>query len=370
MVGYSLGGLWSRYAIGLLAEKGLLKVPGLSDGDLEPVLFTTFATPHLGTLFHGQRVHTGIINSLGSNMIGSSGRDLFLKGDSKDPRPVLQQMADPSSIYFKALASFKKRILYSNAANDRTVPFYTSFLVDKNPFEKRHHLHLVHRHRPSELGPDPGYDDQPKTIFAELDIAKSSYIGEKADAEEAPKSKWKREDFILAAVLSLSPLLIPIILVVSGVGSIASNIRVQNLNSKTIKDTAARVEHHPRQRRNSIGDNIAKMTGAAIDDLMNHEDGAESQEQADTSDGEGSVALKELAFTSTQLYVNDVPALPLAPVVLQMMENLNTLTWEKHVVLFQRRHSHAEIINRRNKPGQGLDIVRTWVNNAKDIINQ
>ena len=43
MVGYSLGGLVARYAIGLLHHQGLFK-------KIEPVNFTTFVTPHLGEL--------------------------------------------------------------------------------------------------------------------------------------------------------------------------------------------------------------------------------------------------------------------------------------------------------------------------------
>ncbi len=40
-IGYSLGGVISRYAIGLLYHRGLFE-------RIQPVNFTTFATPHLG----------------------------------------------------------------------------------------------------------------------------------------------------------------------------------------------------------------------------------------------------------------------------------------------------------------------------------
>ena len=41
LVGYSLGGLISRYVIGMLEEIGFFDI-------VEPVFFTTFATPHVG----------------------------------------------------------------------------------------------------------------------------------------------------------------------------------------------------------------------------------------------------------------------------------------------------------------------------------
>jgi hypothetical protein len=43
VIGYSLGGLVARYAIGLLFRKGYFD-------KLEPVNFTTFVTPHLGAV--------------------------------------------------------------------------------------------------------------------------------------------------------------------------------------------------------------------------------------------------------------------------------------------------------------------------------
>ncbi|GMM36051.1 putative hydrolase [Saccharomycopsis crataegensis] len=121
IVGYSLGGLVSRYMIGKLYEAGFFE-------NIEPYFFTTFATPHLGVKFFGS--YSGpILNFLGSNFIGTSGRDLFIRNK------ILVELGDKEGPYFKALRAFKQRYLLSNIRHDRTVAFYTSFISDVSPFE-------------------------------------------------------------------------------------------------------------------------------------------------------------------------------------------------------------------------------------------
>lgn len=90
IIGYSLGGIWARYAIGELYSRGILKNscanknvadgPGTSikwKNKLEPILYTSFATPHLGSKFQGSKVRAKVLNVLGSSLLGYSGRDLF-----------------------------------------------------------------------------------------------------------------------------------------------------------------------------------------------------------------------------------------------------------------------------------------------------
>ena len=68
MVGYSLGGLVARYAIGLLFAQSWFQ-----ENNIRPMNFTTFASPHLGvrtplTGFHGR-----IWNFLGARTLSMSG---------------------------------------------------------------------------------------------------------------------------------------------------------------------------------------------------------------------------------------------------------------------------------------------------------
>lgn len=128
MVGYSLGGLIARYAIGLLYTAGVFD-------EITPVNFTTFATPHLGTRTPLLGWNNHIFNVMGARTLSTSGQQLWLIDDfRKSGRPLLALLADPESIFMRALSSFKIRSLYANIVNDRAVPFYTACISPIDPF--------------------------------------------------------------------------------------------------------------------------------------------------------------------------------------------------------------------------------------------
>lgn len=434
IVGYSLGGLWSRYVVGLLLQQNLLKVAGLSDGPLEPILFTTFATPHVGALYVGSNWHVPIFNYIGGSIVGQSGRDMFLQGsgDPENPRPVLEQMADPKGDYYKALASFKHRILYANAANDRTVPFFSAYIIGKDPFKVSEHGHIVYGKDPTIDGVDEAAKSAEQTIssktadassaqsvssknsdqallrrkrrltFPEIDTQQSKYVGDRQPSEDgselepisiAKNPRPSGEELrLLVTFCVIAPLLIPVFMAVSTVATMASDRRIRTLNSAAAISEAVHDAHqqerqegdldsnqnqiHRRSRRDSISDGVANITGAAMDDLLGpaHDDpsGTTTFDDADKerrgrTDNNDEADVTNSVSTS-RLFGSEVPALELTPLVITLIENLNSLSWEKHVVRFHRRHSHAEIVNRRNFPGQGEDLIRSWVFNISSLV--
>ncbi|KAG7192364.1 uncharacterized protein KQ657_001763 [Scheffersomyces spartinae] len=125
IVGYSLGGLISRYVIGELYKIGFFE-------SIEPIYFTTFATPHVGIQFYDKGLFPKIANTLGPYLFGYSGRELFIA----DKEKLLVTMSTPDSPYYKALKSFELRLALANIKNDRTVAFYTSFITDYSPFNQ------------------------------------------------------------------------------------------------------------------------------------------------------------------------------------------------------------------------------------------
>ncbi|KAI5811395.1 putative serine esterase-domain-containing protein [Peziza echinospora] len=128
VVGYSLGGLVSRYAVGLLYSRGWFD-------KIEPVNFTTFATPHLGvrTPLLGWTNH--LWNVLGARVLSVSGRQLFLIDDFRNTgRPLLSILADPDSIFYKGLSRFPNKVLYANIVNDRSTCYYTSGISRTDPY--------------------------------------------------------------------------------------------------------------------------------------------------------------------------------------------------------------------------------------------
>ncbi|QRV74389.1 serine esterase [Ceratobasidium sp. AG-Ba] len=132
IVGYSLGGLISRYAIGILYERGFFKT-------VRPVNFTTFSTPHIG-LLRSKGVLARIMFTLIPKMLSRTGRQFYSvdnelwSPDTKQRRPLLAVMTDKDSVFFKALSAFPHITIYGNAVHDLTVPYCTSMIEPHNPF--------------------------------------------------------------------------------------------------------------------------------------------------------------------------------------------------------------------------------------------
>ena len=83
ITGYSLGGLVSRYAIGLMYKGGLFD-------EIEPVNFTTFATPHLGIKTPKKGYRSLIWDFMGARTLSVSGQQMFLIDKFRDSgRPLL-----------------------------------------------------------------------------------------------------------------------------------------------------------------------------------------------------------------------------------------------------------------------------------------
>ncbi|CAG8579808.1 12004_t:CDS:2 [Funneliformis caledonium] len=136
IVGYSLGGLISRYAIGILYKRGFFKT-------VKPILFTTFATPHLGIRREDDKTFTKITNWVSTTLLSKTGEQLTFMDKYEEDEPILLTISRPDKIYFKALSAFKYRTLYANVRNDRTVPFWTAAISEVDPFDNVEELKIT-----------------------------------------------------------------------------------------------------------------------------------------------------------------------------------------------------------------------------------
>lgn len=113
-VGNSLGGLYARYAIG---------VPALDLDRVEPNLFCTTATPHLGVSQHTYVSLPRFVERWVAAAIQSTGRDLFRVSDTIERMTV-------DAPFVTALRRFRRRIAYANAHyTDFQVPSATAAFV-------------------------------------------------------------------------------------------------------------------------------------------------------------------------------------------------------------------------------------------------
>ncbi|TKA50838.1 hypothetical protein B0A53_05914 [Rhodotorula sp. CCFEE 5036] len=157
IVGYSLGGVVARYALGILDSRS----PSFFSA-IEPVNFTTFASPAIGMPRY-DGFWPSWFRYLGSRLLSRTGqqlyeRDSFLSGEFKVSKggsgtgspptrggagikspvetgePLLKIMADPRFSFYRALCKFVRVDIYANTTNDRSVPFCTAALEVHDPF--------------------------------------------------------------------------------------------------------------------------------------------------------------------------------------------------------------------------------------------
>eukprot|EP00192_Tetraselmis_astigmatica_P008172 CAMPEP_0117684162 /NCGR_PEP_ID=MMETSP0804-20121206/20908_1 /TAXON_ID=1074897 /ORGANISM="Tetraselmis astigmatica, Strain CCMP880" /LENGTH=640 /DNA_ID=CAMNT_0005495047 /DNA_START=272 /DNA_END=2195 /DNA_ORIENTATION=+ len=183
-IGHSLGGLMSRYAVGLLydKERGLV-------GGLAPKHFITIASPHLGCDKDGDaqvplltwvgaipvvghaagKAAKSVAGSVTGSLFGRSGKQLFLK--DSDPEngelPIVELLtldAPGKPPFFSALAAFSSRTVYANSWGDVLVGWANSSL------RFLHQLPAARDLTPGQLHSQPAH----QTVFQPVALALGS----------------------------------------------------------------------------------------------------------------------------------------------------------------------------------------------------
>ncbi|KAG8827679.1 hypothetical protein FRC19_001527 [Serendipita sp. 401] len=127
LVGYSLGGLLSRYLVGILESRHFFDT-------IKPINFSTFASPHIGVI-KTNFFFSRIAFMLGPKMLSRTGPQLWGQDSwSSSGQPLLEVMADPKGIFYQGLAKFERLSLYGSAFGDRTVSYQTALIDPEDPF--------------------------------------------------------------------------------------------------------------------------------------------------------------------------------------------------------------------------------------------
>ncbi|KAI7062855.1 DUF676-domain-containing protein [Hortaea werneckii] len=367
IAGYSLGGLIARYVVGLLYKNGVFET-------LQPCNVTTFATPHLGVRTPGAGYGPQTWNFLGSKTLSTSGQQMFLTDDFRDTgRPLLAVMADPTSIFVRGLAGFRRKSVYANTTNDRSVPYYTSAISSTDPFVD---LDAIDIHPlPDQDHPvvlDPNHPVSPRK------------------QPDVPKVLTFRERFIVSDKTKAA---LPFYAVLAGVLPLAIPLFMLNAGYQTYK-SAQRVRLHEQ------GDLVDLQRyriplleeSQAVQDAMVERLATESSAQGTTStsgkDGKGQKEYlptpppeEESSDPSTKATDADPttatsssssssssspwPLLPLSDVQSQMITNLDQhVAFTKFPVHIQNvRHTHAAIVVRtpRESFAEGRMVSAHWV---------
>jgi hypothetical protein len=359
VIGYSLGGLVARYAVGLLDSKGWFE-------KVEPVNFTTFATPHLGVRTPLKGYHNHVWNVLGARTLSMSGRQLFTIDNFRQTgRPLLSVLADPDSIFIKGLAKFKRRTLYANIVNDRSAVYYTTGISRNDPFTDLNNIKINYLEGYGDVIVNPVDPVQPKEPETELPalyrrVATSS------------QTFLSRLPLALALVIFI-PIGVMAFLVNSGIQSVRSNrrIRLHEEGRAGIEIGNYRVPLLLNDMRNAVEDVYENLNSAQSNEYLasDTEDEALTDSavaiRSKTSEKSGSASG---SITSLEDAVNTHPleasTLALAPYQFAMIQALDDVGWRKYPVHIHKvRHSHAAIIIRMNRASfdEGKIVLRHWL---------
>ncbi|KAL8687398.1 MAG: hypothetical protein Q9218_006415 [Villophora microphyllina] len=357
VVGYSLGGLIARYAIGLLYSKGYFE-------KIQPVNFTTFASPHLGvrTPLRGYQSH--LWNAFGSRTLSISGRQLFTIDTFRDTkRPILLVLADPDSIFIRALSLFPNRALYANVINDRSAPYYTTAITATDPFIDLDAVDIryLDNYSPNILNPENPVS--PKSAQEALSLYTRLSTGGQSLVTRIP---------LYTALAALIPIATIVWTINSGVQSFRSNRRVQlHEQGQGLDSYRIPLLMGGKNASSTISGAFRRVNSAHGHDYLPDSDGEDTQSIDDTTpENTNANAMPNLELKRTTSRKADFPTLALSDEQFEMIRNLDNVGWKKYLVHIQNhRHTHAAIIVRMQKPGfdEGKVVVRHWLDEEFEI---
>ncbi|KAH7325841.1 lipid particle protein [Stachybotrys elegans] len=318
VVGYSMGGLVARYAVGLLDARGVLD-------SVECMNFTTFATPHLGARSPAKGMQGHIFNVLAARTLSMSGRQMFIIDSFRDTgRPLLSIMVDDNSIFMNGLRKFKRHSLYSNVVGDEIAPYYTTCISRTNPYVDTNKIKVNYL---------KGQED---VIIDYANALVSDY------KPGPPPPRWTLERIRFLVLISIFiPIGVTIFLGMALVQSFrsASRIRLHEAGRGGVKVEDYRMPFMINELREGVEHayealNNAKpqqFLGSRSDQAIDLEERQVKGDKAQGSSGHPTLALAEAQF--------------------QMIDELDKLNWRKYPVwIHNERRSHAAIIVRMDKP--------------------
>lgn len=348
VIGYSLGGLVARYVIGLLYSRGWFS-------KIEPLNFTTFATPHLGVRSPLLGYHNKLWNLLGSRTLSMSGRQLFTIDIFRDSKkPLLAVLADPRSIFVQALRKFKNRSLYANIINDRSAPYYTTCISETDPFTKLDAININYNPKYS-----PNILDDSKPFSA-----KSPSTPEPLYTRLATSSQTLINGLPMTALLTvLIPIGSVVYLVTSGIQSVRSQqrIRLHEAGRAGIGLGSYRIPLMIENARTTVETALAEANAGHVEDR----DGDKLDPKTHPS-----ITANDIMSPASSSETTAFPSLALTEEQLLMIKNLDAVGWRKYRVhIHLDRHSHAAIIARRGLKvhPEGEVVARHWLEEAFEI---
>ncbi|KAI9489448.1 putative serine esterase-domain-containing protein [Zychaea mexicana] len=363
LIGYSLGGLMARYAIGVLGKKGFFDT-------VEPLLYVTFATPHLGVRREANTKFGKVYNFVTGHMLSRTGEQLQLLDSHENGRPILSILADPDREFYQYLAKFKTRRTYANVANDRTVPYWSAAMDTCNYFKDIKEVEL-------------SLDSEYSSVITAFDARHPD-----KERHKNKKRRIKTGSVIRLVLLLFSPILVPIFGILAftyiGTQGLASRYRVARLlaSDKSGKEMLQYDEEcghsysddtlthdknnnnkrHHHHHNDHEEDPILVDTldaGETIPNEANADKAPQTtQQQRDTKDHRSLYNIEPSKALKTKH-----SAMHLAKEQFEIQMNMLQLEWERVLIYIDAMNAHASIVCRANRfvNSGGQAVVRQFV---------
>ena len=365
VIGYSLGGLIARYTIGLLLSRGLFDT-------IQPMNFTTFASPHLGVRTPNRGYGSQVWNVLGSRTLSASGRQLFLIDSFRDTgRPLISILADSNSIFMQALSKFKHRTLYANIVNDRSAPYYTTGISSIDPFVD---LDTVKIHYVKEYSPvilDPEQPVVKKALDVVPAFAQRALITSQSLLNQLP---------FFAALTVFVPIGSIAFLLNAGIQSVRSQqrIRLHEEGKAGIQVGSYRIPFMVENARSAMEGALEELNSERRPQYLQKSDkeGHRPSEVSGASDSSGDDEKAEDSPVATKYVTRrrstfeKFPVLALTTEQFDMIDSLDAAGFKKYGVhIHNGSHSHAAIIMRRSgkRFEEGKVVAKHWLNEEFEL---
>ncbi|CAO3567374.1 unnamed protein product [Mortierella alpina] len=387
-LGYSLGGLIGRFAMGLLDMEKFFDPVDQGGRGIEPVYFVTMATPHLGIRKPPESNWSKLFNYLSSTMLSRTGEQLQLIDDYIDGKPILLVMSEPGSVFVQALSRFKRRALYCNIRNDRSVPFWTASFSDADPFSELEAMEIQYHSGYSSL--IESFEHQDLETVARQQKEREEFLKAASFSERTSQRiasiPWKR--YALFGILG--PILIPVWIVIA-----STTISYQGMSSRRrtrdiitadgplyrIRERASTVNveryrdddedghdvsdghhsHHGRESNDNTNYTHTQTSEVSSEQTAETKPNVETkqhgQEQEPTQNhsvvsitaADGDSAEPETVVSYSYPHLKTIQPLALLPVQVEISRNLNTLEWKKNIIHIEGMNAHASIVVREKR---------------------
>ncbi|CAI4051391.1 hypothetical protein SKDZ_15G2100 [Saccharomyces kudriavzevii ZP591] len=347
VMGYSQGGLVARFMIG----KMLTEFKELFE-DIEPQLFITMATPHLGVEFYNpmdityKSVLYATLRAFGSTILGKSGRELFIANSSND---ILVKLSQDE--YFEALSLFKWRVAFANVKNDRTVAFYTAFITNCDPF-----IDFDNKLKYTFEEKIPGSDYRgilPK-------IVDLNALNVKSHAPVKPTNVYKKWGRTILLILVVTIFIFPTVLIINCLGTAYSYI----VTCKYRKMLSNGVLHNEVRGRLGLTEQLKGYVTDAYGSIMNSALDMDADNEASNASLVNEEELPWKEFIQKYSAINDgvwksrFKKLPFDESRNTILRNLNRLQWIRVPIYIKAVNAHGVIVARR---GMDEDTAATGI---------